>query len=186
MMTLSLYDLMCMGWDGFGNPRQWYIQHMRDFKGPRFQRGVLHPIGFYTPAGNPDTLTLNALSSTGADISAPWSSDSGVRVLRDGTVEELSGLGVWEAQNSGVEYIDNNDFDVGDDYEVMLSGTGDLPTSGPALDAWWTINVTRQWRLTKTVEGIFVFTGTMDIREIADTGNSVSASATLRCENQAL
>lgn len=136
-----------------------------------------------TAGGKVYTLTLNTLSSIDFDfVGPPWDSTAGVRVLRNGTIEEIF-ADSWTAQNSGVEWIDNNASDIGDSYEVFLTGTGNNPTSGPALDAWHTISSTQTWLLANAIEADVQFTGTMTIREIADTGNSVSAGVTLTANN---
>lgn len=60
-------------------------------------------------------------------------------------------------------------------FETKLTqSTGDAPT-GPSLATWHTINTEVQWDWL----GTEAFTGTLEIREIADTGNSGSATVTL-------
>ena len=136
-------------------------------------------------AGAQGTLALTNLSSSDFDVTAPYDSTAGVRVLTSGNVQELTGGGSWSSQNPSTEWIDA--FGSGEsasDYEVKLTKTaGTDPTSGPSLGVWHTISATRQWELNSTIIGLTSFSGTMDIREIADTGNSVSASVTLTVEN---
>lgn len=132
------------------------------------------------------TLTLNALSSFDSDSFSPYSSTAGVRVLTTGAVQEIV-ADVWTSQNPGVEWID--DFVGGDsasNYEVQLvqsTSSGSATFSGPALSIFHTISTTRQWTWSKTTLGSFTWSGTMTLREIADTSNSVSASVIVSIEN---
>lgn len=70
----------------------------------------------------------------------------------------------------------------GDAYEVHYSGTGNTP-DGDALDTWLPLTQDREWSLTSTVIGFKpVFTGTMQIREIANPSNIVSAPSQIVAE----
>ncbi len=70
----------------------------------------------------------------------------------------------------------------GDAYECHFSGTGNTPT-GDALDTWLPVTQDREWFLESTVIGFKpVFTGTMQIREIANPSNIVSAPAQIVAE----
>ena len=131
--------------------------------------------------GSADTLTLNNLSSTHAPTDA--TATAGVRALRSGYVQELVNGVTWANQNAGTEWIDNNAADIGDSYEVKLTLTSGTTPSGPTLGAWHTISSTRQWTLTRVIYGVDTFSGTMEIREIANTSNSVSASVTITANN---
>ncbi len=135
------------------------------------------------------TLALNALASSDFDLTSPYSSTAGVRVLTTGAVQEII-VDTWTSQNAGVEWI-NGFFgsDVASNYEVQLAGsftTGSGTISGPTLSSYHTISTTRQWTLTRTLVGIATWEGTMTIREIADTSNNVSASVFLNVENGSL
>ena len=138
--------------------------------------------GFYSQ-GSGATLTLNDLSSSGFDFSGPpWDSDAGVRILTNGDVEELV-IGSWTAQNSGVEWIDDGGA-TSSDYECYLTKTSGTDTNvGAALDTWHTISTTILFQLSNTIEADQTFVGTMTIREIANTSNSVSATVTLTANN---
>ena len=141
------------------------------------------PYGVTRPAGG-DTLTLNALASNDFDATAPYSSQVGVRFLRDGHVQELSAAGSWVNQNAGVEWIDNNASDIGDDYECQLdTGTNTGSLTGPTINSYHTISTTRQWTYTRTSVGSLTISTTGRVREIADTGNNVSASVIMFVEN---
>lgn len=142
---------------------------------------LLAAVGGSAAAGAADTLTLNALSSTRAVTDS--TAVAGVHVQRDGYVDELVNGVSWVAQNGGTEWIDNNASDIGDDYEVKLTKSSGTDPAGPTLGSWHTISTTREWTLTQTTWGVKTFSGTMEIREIADTGNSVSASVTITANN---
>lgn len=71
-------------------------------------------------------------------------------------------------------------------YEVQLVKSTGTDPSGPALDVLHTISVVRSWTLTQSTGGTKSFTGTMTIREIADTVNSVSASVTITADRSDL
>ena len=143
---------------------------------------VLKTVNVTVEIGQAPTLTLNTLSSTGIDRTSPNDSTAGVRVLANGDVEELV-LGTYTAQNSGTEWI-NDAGASSSDYEVQLTKTsGTDPTSGPALNSWNTISATRTWELNNTNAFDQTFVGTMTIREITNTSNSVSATVTLSTLN---
>lgn len=130
------------------------------------------------------TLALTALSSSGLDFGAPYSATAGVRVLTTGNVEEL-GFSGWSAQNPSTEWIDAFGDDVASDYEVQLvqsTSSGSASRVGPALSTYHTISSTRAWTWEKTTVGSFTWTGTMYIREIADTSNIVSATVFISLE----
>ena len=118
-------------------------------------------------------MTLNNLAASDDDFG---SATAGVRVLTNGDVEEGAG-GSWTAQNSGVEWIDDGGA-TSSDYEVQLVKSSGTTPSGPSLSTYHTISTTRQWTLT-SVSGSKSFSGTMYIREIANTSNVVSASVNI-------
>lgn len=109
---------------------------------------------------------------------------AGVRALRAGDVQELVNGISWTTQNTATEWIEAacEESTVGDAYEIKLTkSTGTTPT-GPSLDVFHTINATQSWTVSRSSVGITSFTGTMEIREIADTANSVSAFVSLTAE----
>lgn len=122
------------------------------------------------------TLTLNALSSSDSDTSSPYSSKAGIRVDRDGFINELSGGASWVKQNSGIEWIDDNSSDIGDSYEVYVTQTsGNEALDVGTEDSWTTINTNLEFSFTRTAPGVGTWLGTIEIREIADTGNTTGA-----------
>lgn len=155
--------------------------------GLKYQRGMLLPIGFLTNVGGGGgsaTLTLNDLSSNDSDSNdTVWSSTAGIKVRTNGDVEErLSDT--YTAQNSGTEWID----DAGatsslyEAYLTKTAGSGTI-TAGPSLDNWHTIDTDLVWTMTYTTVGTFTWVGTLTIREIANTGNTVSCQFILFCNN---
>ncbi len=106
---------------------------------------------------------------------------AGLRVKRNGDVQEKNGS--WTIQNIATEWFAQacKTATIGDAYECHLSGSGATPT-GDAIDTWLTIDVDREWLLDRTEFGIVEFIGTMQVREIANPSNIVSASATIHAE----
>jgi len=142
------------------------------FNRPHFHDGTdwvaLYPTDFL--------LTLNPLVSDNADPSY-----SAIRVNRDGTVEEYIS-GAFVAQNVGVEWISDGTATIGDAYEVRITGTGDTPT-GLALNTWYTINTSRVWQLEADEANLLEFSGTITIREIANTANNADSSVDIVSED---
>jgi len=97
----------------------------------------------------------------------------GIRVKRDGTVEIDEGS--WSYDD---DYLASGlpNATIGDSYEVYW--TGDTPDSGP-FETWTTISSTIAFEFT----GVDTWNGTMSIREIADTGNTDSATVQLEVED---
>lgn len=127
------------------------------------------------------TLALTALSSQRTDSPPTTSLMVGVRARTNENVEEFVNPGVWSAQNLGTEWIDDLGAQSASDFEVRLSVTsqGGAAIVGPTLGVFHTLSVDRQWTKTQVGTGSSFFSGTMTIREILNTSNSVSASVTL-------
>ena len=128
------------------------------------------------------TLTLNSLASSDIDIFAPFSSSVGIKVKTDGDVQEKNASGAYVSQNPGVEWTDDGGA-TASQYEAQLTKISGFTPDGPALASYHTISSDLTWDKTSTVEEIISFSGTLSIREIADTGNEVSASVLLAIEN---
>lgn len=129
------------------------------------------------------TLTLNSLSSS-RSIFGTGTVTVGVRTLTTGDVQEINFSGAWASQNSGVEWIDDFGGGSSSDYEVQMaqsSFVGGGTFSGPTLSQFHTISQTRQWTLSRSTQGTSTWNGTMTIREIANTSNSVNALVLLTC-----
>lgn len=124
-----------------------------------------------------DTLTITSLSSSRFSTGT---ATAGCRTLNNGNYERISGTN-W-VLNGTDEWIDAFNASAAADYECFLSlsgNTGDV--SGPALSTWHGMGVTRQWTISSS-SGVRSVSGTMTIREIANTSNSVSASVSLSAE----
>lgn len=155
----------------------------RFFKGPKFQRGMLHPMGmWHDPAGGSDTLTLNTLYAE--DFAASGASIASIRFKTDGTIEEEN-FSTWAAQNSGVEWIDGFTSSVASDYEAKYDHTSgsDIPAriGFTAENTYTAITTTLTWRLV-SLSGTKSSNGTAYVREIADTGNVASAAYAIYVE----
>ena len=155
------------------------------FGRPKFQRGILHPVGFWSSGGGSGTLALTSLASN----HSPFSGDAtaGVRAQNNGNVAELT-FGInWFDQNASTEWIDSFGGGSASDYEVQLdtgSLLGDGVISGPTRGTYRGLGVTRTWTLLceSATNESGTFTSTMRIREIADTSNNVSASVQLTAD----
>ena len=128
-------------------------------------------------------LTLNSMTSTDADFSAPWSSTAGIRLLSTGEAEFLLAGSTWTAEDDGVEWV-NDGGATASDYECQLvKSTGTDPTSGPGLSSWHTLSTSRQWDWVNNIEVELGFTGTLTVREILNTANSVAGAITIAADN---
>jgi len=110
------------------------------------------------------------------------SATAGVRVQSNGNVSERSLLGYTE-QNPASEWCDANGVaGVGSDFEARLTASSGSVDSGPSLSVWHTISSDLTWEITHGPSGTQEFVGTLEVREIANTGNSSSATVTIRVE----
>ena len=79
------------------------------------------------------------------------------------------------------EYIDRQGTGRGSPYEIKFSSvtgdTGDL--SGPALNNFHDLGTERKWTVTEASVGTNTVTGTITIRQILKTSNSVAVSCTM-------
>lgn len=156
------------------------------FGQPKFQRGILHPVGFWSSGGGGSgTLALTTLASSHSPLSG--NATAGVRAQNNGNVAELVNGSVWFDQNASTEWIDSFGGGTASDYEVQLdTGTllGDGVISGPTRGTYHGLGTTRTWTLVceSTTNESGTFTSTMRIREIADTSNNVSASVQLTAD----
>lgn len=159
-----------------------YMSRRFRFGMPKFQRGVLHPLGFWAePAGAGGTLALTNLNDSDVSSSLAFAT---VAFKRDGNVAE-GGVN----QNPSTEWIDTVSATVGDDYECKVDQTSGFTfnyTGGQV----WADNVydTLDEQLSVSIShsgpanGIRSGTGTATVREIADTLNNVSAQVNLSAE----
>lgn len=150
----------------------------RRFGSPKYQKGILHPVGFWVAAATGgDNLALTALNSTTSYVSGP-SVYAGIRILTSGEVHEYLS-GAWTAQNAGTEWIDSFSATSASDYETKhdhLFGT--TPTySLWAENTYYACTATRQAYFFGTTS--VTSTGQTYVREIADTANVVVATTTI-------
>jgi hypothetical protein len=133
---------------------------------------------FYTR----EALALPGLiSSTGLDVSTPYDARAAVKVDTDGYMYRL--VSGSFSQVSGSDYWINDKAATKSNYECKMTGTGTTPNDyGLSLNTWYTLSSDRTWGLIRTSSGSESFSGTLYIREIADTGNQVTCSITLEVE----
>lgn len=122
-----------------------------------------------------------SISSSGFDLSAPYDARAAVKVDTDGYMYRL--VGGSFSQVSGSQYWINDKTATMSNYECKMEGTGSTPNDyGLNLSTWYTLSSDRTWGLIRTVAGQESFSGTLYIREIADTSNQVTCSISLDVE----
>ncbi len=119
--------------------------------------------------------TFNALSIQSGFARA------GLAIRRDGDAQNFSHPSWFEELADEWFQERCRTATVGDAYEAFYSGTGSTPT-GAALDTWLPVNVDLEWFLEQTGIGAKTFNGTMQVREIANPDNIVSAAAQIHAQ----
>ncbi|KKK78875.1 hypothetical protein LCGC14_2839170, partial [marine sediment metagenome] len=125
-------------------------------------------------------LKLTTLNATHFVVT-PSNAYAGLKIKRSGDIQIKEGG--WTTIRVLTEWFTFlcKTASLGDAFEVYLSGTGNTPT-GDVLDTWLALTQDREWLLTRTAIGSLSFTGTMQIRKIANPSNIVSASAAINAE----
>ena len=141
--------------------------------------------GFYSQ-GNPDTLKLTDATSSATDFSEPLSSTCAHRINSNGDYEwEI--VGSWSTGTHTDEWIDVFTGSSASDYECRMSSlSGSGGTTSGTFGTWQDCDTTRTWRLTLTGAGDITRTGTLEVREKANTSNSASCTATFDLFNEAV
>jgi len=148
--NLSHFEYCClmMNWNGEGDPKQWIIQHMKHFVGPKYQRGnfSVFPAGtvmLAAPTGGNVVLTNHTFASTDTSnlvtSRAVFQSD-GTLVHRDDGVDADVQAGEW---------ADNEPSTIGANFEVRYTSVSKTGTAynnpAEAADIWITIDAERTW-----------------------------------------
>jgi hypothetical protein len=106
---------------------------------------------------------------------------AGVKVDTDGYMYRIVSS-AW-SQVSGADYWINDKAATKSNYECKMTGTGSTPNYyGLGLNTWYTLSSDRSWGLNQTSAGLKTFSGTLYIREIADTSNQVTCSISIQVE----
>lgn len=132
------------------------------------------------------TLVLGpSITSNEAVIDPPPVSETvtaGIRLNRDGTVEYIDS-GSWVFFQQSTQWVDNvfKTSTIGDEFEARITGSGDT-LSGTGSTSFQTLNQTLNWQYTRNTYGISTWNGTLEIREITNTSNSVSATVTIQAD----
>lgn len=179
---LTHFQHLCfkLGWGGDGDPKQWML---REFKGPRRQRGIICATAAYiaAPAGNVQigahSLTDEKFSSGTTDARIQWQNDGQLWAFR-----------VW---GSDFEYplewwSDEPETSIGDSYECRHISTGKIGTfsvQAAVANTWITITTGREWGVTRTTNGTKSCTATFEVgddgAESADDSAVFTTTATL-------
>ena len=148
---LSKFEYACLmrNWNGEGNPLQWVAQYMKNFVGPRYQRGsvsaFVQAAAAQQGAGGGESVVLTNHTFSSSDPSnlvtsrAAFLSTGVLSHTDDGTPTAVQ-AGEWnDAEPSGT----------GADFEVRYtsaSKTGDAYTTPAAAgDTWIRIDADRSW-----------------------------------------
>lgn len=150
---------------------------------PKYQRGVLHPIGFWQEAVGPLNATNTVVQKT-VDVGQ---CNSGVDFNNDGTMDDI-GPAISDRTLLGLDFnsIDHtgewhDDSPTGSEWEIsclsMVAGTWD--TAAASLGVYVALNVGRIWKEQRGggksyTPGTNTATGNFRIREVADTSNLVN------------
>lgn len=130
------------------------------------------------------TLALpTSTSSSGFDFTSPYDARAGVKVDTDGYFYRLVSQS-W-SQVTGAQYWIDDKSATMSDYEcqlVRVSGVSTAPLYGLNLSQWYTLSTDRAWGIQQTSQGSKDFTGTLHIREIANTSNVVTGTVVLQVE----
>lgn len=154
-------------------PKKNLYSASRSWGTPKYQKGILHPVGFW---GQSD-YALGLSNLTINDVFDP--SYAGFRLNRDGTMDGRDSAGYYTV-GSATQWIEaaGRYSTVGDLYEFQTVKTGGADSLIGVTDSVWAdINTTREGYITTSSLPVS-YVGTLTIREKADTGNSVSCTLT--------
>lgn len=104
---------------------------------------------------------------------------AGFRINRDGTTDERDDAGYYQVNHS-TDWIESagQAADVGDDYEMKVVKISGTSLTGIADDTWLALSSAREGYITSAVTHK-EYSGTLYVREVADTSNVVSGAVTL-------
>jgi hypothetical protein len=135
-------------------------------------------LGFFVLGRGTSCVLSGASPNMSDECTDPCTAQVRFRLLRNGTWDTQGGGGSGGWISSPCQTAT-----VGDSYEAeFVVDTGDGPTSTSSSPTgagnWYTISSTLDWTWTTSVAGGLDGTATVTVREIADTGNSVTFSLT--------
>lgn len=137
--------------------------------------GVQMAAGGGSPVANCCNLT--------AFHSSPSQTNALIRVLRAGQMQVRNG-GAW---STICNFVDSGlpDAAIGDLYEVrVIQSSGGTLDINAGLNTWLAISTTRSWGISDSPGQFQSFSGTIEVREIADTANtSGTCTVTLNTED---
>ncbi len=162
---LTHFQHLCLklGWDGEGDPKQWM---MREFKGPRFQLGMLSGMGVKraqqaAPVGNVQigahSLTDERFSAGTADARIQWQNDGQLWAFRQVGSDFEYPLEWWSLEP---------ETSVGNDYEcrhISTGKTGTFSVQAAVANTWITITTGREWGVTRSSTGSKSCTATFEV-----------------------
>jgi len=153
-------------------------------KGPRFQRGILHPIGFWT--GDSDTITVSGETSINInDPFSPFNARVGVRVNSDGTIDKMTNNGTGGDQFTQIDASTDWIIPLASapgTYQAWCTDNGlNLNGGSAAVGSWVAISTSPLWFVRQSSTGFTNMNIDIKIRKGTgpelDTGNFLGQAA---------
>ncbi|MEE8598180.1 MAG: hypothetical protein V3S69_01425 [Dehalococcoidales bacterium] len=157
-----------------------YMAMMREFRGPRKQRGIICATVAYPTAVVPGNVQIGAHSITDQRFSA-GTARSDYQFQNDGELwsnREVAG----NTQLNLEWWSDEPEASVGNDYEcrhISSGKTGTYTTESAVANTWITITGNRTWGVTRSTQGTKACTATFEIGD--DGAESADDSAVFTC-----
>lgn len=121
---------------------------LREFNGPKYQRGIIVAAPVYKEAGAGAVVTLSGEASIfDIDFSGPpWNAQSGIRVLTNGTIQKFRlNIGGYSQIDATTDWIIPNG-DASSSYEFKLDVVFNSPNfNSDSTGVWLPITATREW-----------------------------------------
>ena len=149
-------------------------------------------VGMYTEQEVDPQIVLNVRETESSSwdlidaVADPVSAAATFSLLRGGDFTKIEGSGSGPLQD-GVAWVNENlrTSTIGDDYEVRLTTiSGTYANTGAPLanGVFGDLNGTRSWEWILAGVGTLDFTGTLLLREKADTSNQAAATVTINLD----
>lgn len=156
---------------------QQYAAMMREFKGPRWQRGIVIATTVYSGAAGP-SVVLTAHSATAISID-PNDATCQIRFDTDGGLTHIRTPGS-DPTYSGQWWSDEPEASIGSSYEVRAVGSSAAWTVAAAADnIWITITGNRGWTINRSSPGVSNVNASFEVG--LDGVESALDSATMTC-----
>ena len=167
-----------------------YLQMMREFRGPKRQRGIICAVGVY-PTLVSGAVNLSNHTGVGRFHDERFSAgtaESGVSFENDGQMWERNDHSS-DTQYNAEWWDDEPTTDIGDSYSVraLSAGkTGSWTESANSDDVWSILTSTKNWRRNRTTNGSSTVTATFEVGPQPTGPADASASIEVRATIDAL